>query len=136
MTITVEFHDGTSAVIKSADDLTNREVKVLQRSMRSAASAATKMSAAGYVEGKPETWAPALSSLTDSELDDIDLYQRTCVMLRLESWTRGDLPADADAVDDLPRPVFEKLTAAAADLKLSEDFGLDGAGNPKALTAS
>ncbi len=135
MSTTITFSDGTTATLKDAEEMTNRQVKLLQRSMRTAATAAAKMQEAGYVEGQPETWAPALSALSDDELDSIDLYQRSAVVLRLESWTReGDIPADADAVDDLPRLVFEKLTTAAADIKLSEDFGVDP--DPKAHTAA
>ena len=143
MSTEVKFHDDTTATLKSADELTNREAKQLQRSLRTASTATTKMTTAGYVEGKPETFAAALSALTDDELNDIDLYQRSAVLLRLESWTVQNadgsdrpLPTTADEVDDLPRYIFEPLTIAAADVKLSEDFGPDGAGNPKALTAS
>jgi len=144
MSTLVEFHDGTTASLRDSDQLSNREVKKLQRSMRIAATAAVKMQEAGYKEGDPESWAAALTSLTDDELDSIDLYQRAAVITRLQSWTRTDdagnaipIPADADAVDDLPRPIFDKLTAVAADISLSDKFDKDsGLTDPKVDSAN
>lgn len=136
MSTTIDIPGGT-AVLRDADDLSNRDVKTLQRTMRSAATAAVKMKEAGYEEGSPESWAAALSQLSDDELNDIDLYQRACTILRLESWTLDrPIPTNADEVDDLPRALFAAVTAAAADISLSEEFGLDGAADPKAPIAS
>ncbi len=136
MSTEVKFHDGTVAILKSADELTNKEAKQLQKSLRTASTATTKMTAAGYTASDPETFAAGLSAITDDELNDIDLYQRIAVLLRLESWTVKNadgsdrpLPANADEVDDLPRFVYEPLTIAAADVELTEDFGPDGAKN-------
>jgi hypothetical protein len=131
----VTFHDGTTATLRDADELTNRETKLLQRKIRSAASAASKMRKAGYNEKNPESWATALADLTDEEMDDIDLFQRACVVMRLQSWTLDRaLPATEEEVDDLPRPIFLPLTIAASDIKLSEDFSVVGASDPKART--
>lgn len=142
MSVTVELPGGTATLL-GPDELTNRDVKLLQRSARVAATAAVKMREAGYVEGQPETWASAMYALNDDELDQIDLYQRTCVIKRLESWTLTlpdgtprPIPASPDEVDDLPRPIFEPITTAAADIELGENFGLEGAADPKADTES
>ena len=136
MSVTVELPGGTATLL-DATELTNKDVKLLQRSARVAATAATKMKEAGYVEGDSSSWGNALFALSDDELDQIDLYQRTCVIKRLESWTLDrPMPTTVDEVDDLPRPIFDPLTIAAADIKLSEDFGLEGAADPKADTES
>ena len=84
-----------------------------------------------------------IAVLTDDEMDRIDLFQRSCVLLRLESWTVTDadggirpLPATEDEVDDLPRPIFIPLTTAASDVQLTGEFTPDGAADPKAGTGN
>lgn len=136
MSTTIELPDGEKAVLKEASDMTNREMKLLQRKIRSAATAASKMRDSGYRENDPASWATAISSLTDEEMDQIDLFQRACVIMRLESWTLDrDLPQTEDEVDDLPRAIFNPLTVAAADVTITEEFSAAGANDPKAGTA-
>ena len=143
MSTEVKFHDDTTATLRDANELTNREMKNLQRTIRSAASAAIKMRDAGYTEEDPASWALAIASLTDEEMDRIDLFQRACVVLRLESWTVKNadgtdrpLPETDDDVDDLPRPIFIPLTVAASNVQLTDDFSPAGAADPKAGTGN
>ena len=135
MGITIELPGGT-AVLRSDEDLTNKQVKSLRRSARHAAAIATKLQQSGFDEKNPETWG-IISSLTDEEDDVLDEFQRTAVVTRLESWTLPyDMPVNIDDVDNLPRNVYVPLTVAAADVKLSDDFSIEGGlEDPKALTA-
>ena len=131
MSTTVELPGG-SAELKDQDELTNREVKHLRKAARIAAGVANRLSELGFTDTDPSTWT-VIAQLSDTEDDQIDLFQRTCVSIRLKSWTLElEIPKDADAVDDLPRPIYVPLTVAATDINFSDDFSVDGAADPKA----
>jgi hypothetical protein len=134
MSTVVELPGGT-ATLKTDDELTNKEVKTLRRSARVATAIANQLTDLGYDEADPDSWK-VITKLPDDDYDTLDIFQRTCVIVRLRDWNVDgvDRPTDADSVDDLPRPVFVPLTVAAADIKLSDDFSVDGAVDPKAPT--
>ena len=74
-----------------------------------------------------------MADLTDEEDANLDLFQRQCIFTRLVSWTlERDLPTSVDDVDDLPRPFYVPLAAAASDIKLTDDFTVDSVASPKA----
>lgn len=133
MSTIVELRGGV-AVLRDDAELSNREVKHLRRAAKTATSIALKLRELGYIEDNPESFE-VISLLPDEEYENLDLFQRTCVIVRLESWTLDrPLPETVDEVDDLPLDIFNVLTAAAADIKLSDDFSLEGASDPKADT--
>ena len=144
MPITIELPDGNSAQLKSSEDLSNREVKLLRRAARKVGLVGQHLKDLGLdelraevdTEADPEsdeskaaaeaTNARALAILTqidDTEDDDLDLFQRTAAAIRLIDWTLDlPLPKTADDVDNLPRPLYEALTTEAAKLDLNESF--------------
>lgn len=131
MATTINLPNGETASIKDDTELTNREMKELRRAARTAAGVALKLQDAGFKQDDPDTWSVA-SQLSDEDDDVMDLYQRTCVILRLKHWTLDrDLPVTPGDVDDLERPVYVTLTQACAKVNFSDDFGIDP--DPKAI---
>ena len=145
MATAVELPNDHSATLRDADELTNRDVKALRRIARKVSIVGQKLRDLGIDEITEKTddfdavddadnsrkTLDILSKLSDDEDDSLDLFQRECVVLRLESWTLKNpdgsdrpLPKDATEVDDLPRPIYAKLTTAAAELNLNEDFSM------------
>lgn len=138
MSTVIPLGDGQSAILKDDQELTNREMKMIQRAGRIAAGVSVAMrDNLGFDETDPDTWATALAKVSDEDYDSLDLFQRTCVLIRLKSWTLDlPIPATVDEVDDLPRSIFDPLTIAATDLNFAEQFGIEGAKDPKAGTAN
>ena len=133
----IDLGNGESAVLKGDDELTNREVKAMQRASRVAAGVVTGLEDLGYDEEDPEAWK-VIAQLPDEDYDSIDLFQRVCVIVRLKSWTLDrPIPATVDEVDDLPMAIYTPLTLAAVDINFDEQFDLsaEAAANPKAVTA-
>ena len=147
MPITVELPNGASAELRDSADLTNKDVKALRRIARQVSVVGQKLRDLGVNELSDEDadaddtsrrTLDILSNLSDDEDDSLDLFQRFCVVLRLMSWTvknldgsDRDIPSTVEEVDDLPRPLYAALTKAAAELNLNEEFGLEGALDPK-----
>ena len=146
---TVQLPDGNSAELREADSLSNRDVKDLRRIARKVSVVGQKLRDLGIEEITEDSdeadtsrkTLDILSKLTDSEDDALDLFQRHCLVMRLTSWTLRNpdgterpLPKTVEEVDDLPRPIYAKLTTAAAELDLNEDFSMDGAADPKVPT--
>lgn len=120
-----------SAVLKDEAEMSNREVKDIRKSARKAFAMISKLKDAGFDENDSSTWG-ALSNLTEGEDEYMDYFQRFCVVARLTSWTLDlPLPKTPEEVDDLPRPIFVPLTVAAANIKFSDEFTLEGAADPK-----
>ena len=134
MSTTVQLPDGQMAVLKDDVELTNKEVKNLRRAARVAMGIATRLQESGFDENDASTWT-VFTDMTDEEADTLDLFQRTCVVTRLKSWSLDlPLPVTPDDVDDLPRPIFVPLTNAAINIDLSDSFGMENAADPKAAT--
>ena len=134
MTTEVKLPDGNTAQLRDSAELTNREVKSLRKAARTAAGIVGRLKTLGFDAEKPETWTVA-SELTDEEDASVDLFQRQCVVTRLESWTlERPKPVTPDDVDDLPQTIFAPLTVAAANISFNEDFEVDP--DPKATTVS
>jgi hypothetical protein len=139
MPVTIELPDGASATLRSSDELTNKMVKELRRAARKVGLSVAHLKELGWDDKTRDEDAPepsdeetaaanasALSvfgQLSDEEDDNLDLFQRTCAAVRFLDWTL-DLPhpKTADDVDNLPRPIYEALTGAAAKLDLNESF--------------
>ena len=136
MSIIINLPNGQSAELKSDDELTNKEIKLIQRSSRVAAGVVKGLQDRGYREDDPEAWK-VITDIPDDEYDSIDLFQRTCVIVRLKSWTLDlPIPSSADEVDDLPLSIYTPLTVAAVKINFGEQFGLEGAADPKAAIES
>jgi len=146
----IPLPDGQTALLRDSAELSNRDVKTLRRAARKVGTVGQKLREMGLddlrdmptdgIEMSEEAQRKAmeiLASLSDEEDDSLDLFQRTCVVVRLHAWSLDlPLPTTVDEVDDLPRPIYGVLTTEAAKLDLNEQFGLDGATDPKADTAS
>lgn len=146
----IPLPNGQTALLRDSEELSNADVKVLRRAARKVGVVGQKLREMGLddlrdvsadtQEMSPETQNKAmeiLASLSDDEDDALDLFQRTCVIVRLHAWSLDrPLPTTVEEVDELPRPIYGVLTTEAAKLDLNEQFGLDGAVDPKADTAS
>jgi hypothetical protein len=138
MAVMIELSNGETAVLKGDDELTNREVKSMQKASQVAASVVKTLEDLGYKEDDPEAWR-VISSLPPKDYDAIDIFQRTCVIIRLKSWTLDrPLPTTADEVDDLPMSIYTPLTVAAVDINFDQkmDNTLEAQADPKAVTAN
>ena len=135
MSTIVQLPDEQTAVLKDDSELTNREARNLRTSAMVAASIVQKLRGLGQTDDNPESWI-ALSELTPDELAKMDIFQGTCVLVRLVSWSLDrPIPESTDEVDDLQRSIYVPLTVAATDIKWSDDFTPEAVANPKAGTA-
>lgn len=158
MPIVVELPGGHSCHLRSSEELSNKQVKILRRAARKVGLVGEHLKELGLDELQTtdttdETVDPespeakeatetrnrkalkVLTELSDSEDDDLDLFQRTCAAIRIIDWTLDlPIPSTPEDVDNLPRPIYEALTTEAAKLDLNESFDVDGADDPKAGT--
>ena len=134
MSTIVDLPNGEKATLKDSSELTNKEVKKLQKAQFVAGGTALRLQEDyGFDQANPDTWVQA-AHMTDDEADNVDLYQRRAVLLRLESWTIDrPLPETEDDVDDLPTSIYAPLTIAASDIKFPE---FEVSPDPKAPTAN
>lgn len=142
MPIVIDLPDNHHATLKTAEEISNRDAKVLRRSAGKAGLTMQRLKEGGLDEIRAtstdaETEAPdsatqesnnlkalgLFASLSDEENDDLDLYQRTCAAVRLIEWSLDiPMPTTPEDVDNLPRPLYEALTTAAAKMDLNESF--------------
>ena len=136
MATTVTLPDGNTAILKDNAELTNREVKSLRRAARKATQISNHLKDLGYNEKDEDSWGRAIAELPVEEYDELDIYQRSCVLMRLKSWTLDlPIPETTDAVDDLPRAISVPITVEATKIKFDDDFSIDeGLHDPKAPT--
>ena len=121
-------------VLKDPGDLTNKEVKEIEHAGRVAARSLGRLQELGFDPQERKTWTVA-AQLTDEEAATVDLYQRTCFIKRVESWTvPRPLPTTAEEVDDLPRSIFVPVTIAAAADAIYGEEEFDVNPDPKAPT--
>ena len=131
MSTTIDLPGGAKAELKDSDELTNREMKTMQRSTRVAMNIANDLEQQGFKDDDPESWK-TIANLSDDDYDSLDVFQRTCVVLRLKSWTLDrPLPQTPNEVDDLPLSIYAPLTEAAVKINCDE-----GRLDPKADTAN
>ena len=136
MAIIIDLGSGESAVLKADDELTNKEVKSMQRASRVAAGVVSSLEESGYKEDDPEAWK-MIAKLPDEDYDSIDLFQRVCVIVRLKSWTLDrPIPATVDEVDELPMSIYTPLVEAAVKINFDDQLELtpEAAQDPKAVT--
>jgi hypothetical protein len=130
----IELPNGQSAVIRSRAEVSERTVRAISRAFMRAAGTAAKLQAQGFDETKPETWT-TFSQISDEDQDNLDGYQAALICGMVSSWTLGDLP-DEDNVLDLPKATFDALAnACGAEFNQVQEFGPDGAIDPKAPSA-
>jgi len=153
MTTLIELPDKQTALFRDGNELSNRDVKILRRAARKVGLVSAKLKELGMddvredakdddsedtdaAEKNNQRALSILTKLSDDEDDDLDLFQRVCVAVRLIEWSLDlPLPRDADAVDDLPRPIYAVLTAEAAKLDLRDNYSKEaGLADPKADT--
>lgn len=137
MAIIIDLGNDQSAVLKDDNELTNREVKQIQRSARSAAVVALQLKNLGFEQENIDNM-DVIAQLDEEDYDNMDLFQRTCVIVRLKSWTLDrPIPTTVDEVDDLPRSIYEPLTIAAVNVNFDNeqfDKSPEAQNDPKALT--
>ena len=135
MSMTINLPGDHTAILKDGKDLSNKDFRRIRNSGIVAAAVANQLQGATSAETTPESWAQ-IAGIAVDELDKIDAFQQVAILVRLESWSLdAPLPQSADEVDELPRPLYEALATAAVDIKLTEDFTVAGAADPKADTA-
>lgn len=151
MSTLIQLPGGFTALLRDSDELSNRSIKELRRALQRVGVLTSKLKERGFLEvqevAKDEAADAAakeaantkaveiLSAFSDDEVDNMDLFQRACVVVRLIEWSLdAPIPTTPDEVDDLPRPIYVKLTTEAAKLDLSESFGMENATDPKAAT--
>lgn len=143
MPITIDLPDDQSAILRTSEELSNRDVKVLRRAARKVGIIGQRLKDLGLDDLREQQEADAndedvdntetnkkalaiLTNLSDDDDNSLDLFQRVCTVVRLVSWTlERPIPANEDEVDDLPRPLYAALTTEAAKLDLNENFGND-----------
>jgi len=131
----VELPNGQSAIIKSRGDISERIARNVSRAFMNAASSAMKLNELGFDETKPETWG-VFAQLSDADKDNLDGYQAILIESMVQSWTLGDLPTQETALD-LPKATFDALALACSEeFNKSDEFGPDGAIDPKAPIAN
>lgn len=141
MPITIDLPDDQSATLRTSEELSNRDVKVLRRAARKVGIIGQRLKDLGLDDLREQQEADAddedvdntetnkkalaiLTNLSDDDDNSLDLFQRVCTVVRLVSWTLDrPIPANEDEVDDLPRPLYAALTTEAAKLDLNENFG-------------
>ena len=134
MSTIINLPNGQNAVLRDAEELTNREIKTLRKSARVASAIALGLEQAGYSDNDPDSWK-VIAEMPESDYDSLDLFQRTCAIIRLKSWTLDlPIPSTTDEIDDLPRNIYIPLITAASDISLTDEFTVDGATDPKADT--
>ncbi len=142
MTVVIELPDNQHATLKTSEELSNKEVKLLRRAARKVGLVGQHLKDLGLDElsrnesatdgeepdaattdAKNSKALAILTQISDTEDDDLDLFQRTCAAVRLVEWTLDlPLPKTPEDVDNLARPVYEALTTEAAKLDLNESF--------------
>ncbi len=151
----LQLPDNATALLKNSEDLTNREVKVLRRAARKVGIVGQRLKDLGLdtlreesdpaddsdeakaaIEERNNAALKILTSLSDEEDDDLDLFQRTCAAIRLIEWSLDiPLPKTAEDVDCLPRGIYTALTVEADKLDLNETFDMESAMNSPKETA-
>jgi hypothetical protein len=130
----LELPNGQSAIIRSREEITERQSRAVSRAYMRAASAAVKLAEFGFDDKKPETWVVA-GNLSEEDQEGLTAYQVALIVAMVSSWTLGDLPTD-DSVLDLPKATFDLLAEACSEeFNRTEEFGPDGVKDPKAPIA-
>ncbi len=147
MPVVIDLPDNQHATLRTSEELSNRDVKLLRRAARKVGLVGQHLKDLGLDDlnkddttddtTEPDETAVAeknrralevLTQISDTEDDDLDLFQRTCTSVRLLDWTLDlPLPKTPEDVDLLPRPIYEALTTEAAKLDLNESFSKEAA---------
>ena len=109
----INLPNGGSAILHSADEISERTSRTISRAYMKAAGSAAKLTNLGFDDTKPETWT-IFADISDEDRDNLDGYQAALIVGMVKSWSFGDLPT-VDSARDLSKPVFESLAAACAD---------------------
>jgi len=131
----VNLQDGTSVIIATRRELSERSVRAISDAFMSAGAAAAKLVELGFDEMKPETWS-AWSMVPEENKDDVRGYQATLILHMVKSWSKGELP-NAESVLDLPSETFQELSnLCGIEFNNVQSFSPDGVTDPKAPTES
>jgi len=131
----IELPNGQSAILFGKDEISERTARRISRAYMDAAGSAAGLTSKGFDPENAETWS-IFAELSDKDRNAIDGYQAELIVGMVRSWTLGDLPT-AETALDLPRKTFETLAGfCSAEFNRVEEFGPDGAIDPKAPTAN
>jgi len=128
----INLPNGQSAILYSRDEISERIARSISRAYMKAAGTAAKLTASGFDDSKPETWA-VFSEISEEDQNNLDGYQAELIVGMVKSWSFGDLPT-TDSALDLPKATFEALAAACSD-EFNGQIDLSPNIDPKALTA-
>jgi hypothetical protein len=130
----VELPSGQSAIIHTKDEISERTARRISRAYMLAAAAAAELANKGFDVADTNTWS-AFSQLEPEHQDALDGYQAELIVGLTRSWSL-DTAIDMETVLDIPRRTFEALAGACGEeFNRTEEFGPDGAIDPKAPTA-
>lgn len=120
----VELPDGAWASIRSRDEITERQYRVIDRARTRTVNLSARLLGQGYVADvttlpEEEREAAALknvllvTSFTDEDQATMEDYQLALIVGLTESWSYGEV--SNDTILDLAKPVFEQLAKACQD---------------------
>jgi len=128
--VRVDLPSGEWAVLRTYDDLTQREAIALAEAQRENIKVSNELKLRGYVEDDPATWG-----LMDAdEAEVFHRYANLAIVTMVKSWTIEDELPTLDTVLDIKVPVYNALAQPCSRAAQGLDFGADGAKDPKAPT--
>ena len=132
----IELPNGQSAILFSKDEISERTARRISGSYLKAAAIGGKMVEENVDLSDSQQVVNAMAHMTDEERADLSGFDAAVIVGMVRSWTLGDLPT-AETVLDLPQNIFRALAKASSDeFNRIEEFGPDGAIDPKAPTAN
>ena len=117
-------------MLRTYDDLTQREAIAISEAQRENVKVARDLEVRGYDENDPATWHLA----TTEDNESFRRYADLAIVTMLKSWTLDEELPSIETVRDLKVGIYADLAQAASRAAKGLDFGADGARDPKAPT--
>jgi hypothetical protein len=143
--VDVTLPDGTVAVLRSNEEITERVFRPIDRAKTKVMNLSARMLERGY--DPPETWAElspeetesrnlrnlaVATDLSDEDQDVMEDYQMALVLGITKSWSK-EAEITKDSVLDLPKASFEALAAFCLTSFDGTELDLEPAPNQTAL---
>ena len=81
----INLPNGQSAILYSRDEISERIARSISRAYMKAAGTAAKLTASGFDDSKPETWA-VFSEISEEDQNNLDGYQAELIVGMVKSW--------------------------------------------------
>jgi hypothetical protein len=122
----IDLPDGGWAQLAEPEELTNRQRKMLRRSVAPVLDSdggpplRDRILEAGVDPKDEATWVKAAGLLSAADLEAVDDIQAAFIVAYVREWSL-DLPLPTmETVDDLPGPIFDALSEATRGLGTGE----------------